>query len=162
MLLCRGHGGFGGIYLCFRRKILRLRIVDFLLRDQPGLPCGGLLQPLELRVNCGMFRFCAVDFVLCARNLLLALLQLEDRLLQLRFQFRHFKHGNGLALVNHVADIDVDVRHVSAHLGVHIDNLEWLELPGQRQHVRDIAALRCRYAGRGDGGGIRRGVLGPE
>ena len=88
-------------------------------------------------------RLGAVDLVLRARDLFLALLQLEYCLLQLRLQLRHFENRQRLALMNNVADIDIDVRHVAAHLGVNVDNLVRLELSGQREHMGNIAPLRC-------------------
>ena len=76
-------------------------------------------------------------------DLLLGLLQLENRLLQLRLQFRDFKDRECLAFMNDVANIHIDARHVTAHLGVHIHNLVGLKLTGQRQHMRNVAPLRC-------------------
>ena len=76
------------------------------------------------------------------------MLQLERRALQLGLQLRNFKDSQRLALANDVANVHIDARHVTAHLGVHIHNLVRLELSGQREHMGDIAALR-----RGDLGG---------
>ena len=102
-------------------------------------------------------RLRAIDFMLRARNLLLALLHFKGRCLQLGFQFRHLQHGERLALMHNVANIDIDLLHVPAHLGVHIDDLEGLKLPGEGQHLGDIAALRSGNArcGHGRRGGFR-------
>ncbi len=61
----------------------------------------------------------------------LALFHRKDGLLQLRFEFRDFENGQGLSLMNDVSDIDVDLLHIAANLGVHIDHLVRLELAGQ-------------------------------
>ena len=89
-----------------------------------------------------MLCFCTVDLVLRPRDLLLGLLQLENRLLQLRLQFRDFKDGECLPFMNDVANIHINARHVAAHLGVYIHNLVGLELSGQRKHLGDITPLR--------------------
>jgi hypothetical protein len=44
--------------------------------------------------------------------------------------------------MNDVAYIYTYVRHVTAHLGVYINDLVRLELSGQSQHMGDIAPLR--------------------
>ena len=87
-------------------------------------------------------------------DLFLALIDLEDSLLQLRLQLRHFEHGECLTLVHDVADIDVDLPHVAADLGVYVHHLVGLKLPGQGEHVGEIAALGGRYPG----GGHRRSL----
>ena len=142
MFLRRRHRRFGCVHLRLRRQILGLGIVQFLLRDQarPARRC--LLKPFRRRVQSRMLCLCTVDLVLRPRDLLLGLLQLENRLLQLRLQLRHFKDRQCLALMNDVANIHIDARHVAAHLGVYIHNLVGLELSGQRKHMGDIAPLR--------------------
>ena len=102
----------------------------------------GFFEALVLCVKRGVGGFGAADLVLGLRDLFPALLNLEDRLLQLGFQLGDFEHGQSLALVDDVADVDVDLFHVAADLGVNVNDLVWLELPSQREHVRDIASLR--------------------
>ena len=114
-----------------------------------------LLQARVLLMQRLVLRLGATDLVLRARDLFLALLDLEDGLLQLRFEFGDFKGSEGLALLHDVANVDVDLAHVAADLGVHVDRLVGLELPGEREHVADVAALRNGHAGREDGGGLR-------
>ena len=89
----------------------------------------------------------------CARrDLFLALRDLEDGLLELRLELGDFEHGERLTLLDHVADVDVDLLHVAADLGVDVDHLVGLELAGEGEDVVDIAALRGGHAGgRNDG-----------
>ena len=116
------------------------------------------LQALRLGVERGVHRFGALDLVLRARDLFLALLQLEAGLLELRLQLRHFEHRQRFALVHDVANVDVDALHVAAHLGVHVDHLIGLELAGEREHVGDVAALRDGNARRRHGRGVGVGA----
>jgi hypothetical protein len=106
-------------------------------------------------VQSRVLRLGAIDPVLGLRDLFFGLLELEHCLLQLRFQLRHFQDRQRLTLMNDVADIHIDARHVAANLGVHIHNLVGLELTGQRQHMRNIAPLRCGNLCGGNSRGLR-------
>ena len=153
VLFGSGHGGLGGVDLRFGGEVAGLGVIEFLLRDQAGVALRCLLQARVLFMQSLVLRFGAIDLVLRARNLFLALVDLEDGLLQLRLQFRNFKRSERLALLDDVADVDVDLAHVAADLGVDVDHLVGLELPGEREHVADVAPLRNCYA---SGGNRRR------
>ena len=116
VLLSRGHGGFGGVDLRLRTEVLGLRIVEFLLRDQARTRGCRLLQTLRLGVERGVERLGALDLLLRARDLFLALLELESGLLELRFQLRNFEDRQRFALMHDVADVDVDVASCSRSL----------------------------------------------
>jgi hypothetical protein len=77
----------------------------------------------------------------------------------LRVQLGNFEYGEGLAGVDAIADVDVDVAHVAGDLCVYIDDLIGLKLPGEREHVRDVAALDNADGRSGGLGGCVRGSL---
>ena len=84
---------------------------------------------------------------------------LENGLLELRFKFRDFENREGLTLSHNIADVDIDLLHVTAHLGVDVDRLIRLELPGKGQYVTDVAPLRGGNAGGGDGRSLGDGLV---
>ena len=83
----------------------------------------------------------APDFMLGADNFVAALGYLRDGALQLGLQLGDFEHGEGLALMDAVADVDVDVADEAGDLGMNIDDLIGLELTGQGEHLVDVADL---------------------
>jgi hypothetical protein len=94
---------------------------------------------------------CAINLVLGAGDLLLALVHLIDGLLKLGFQLGNFEYGEHLALLDDVTDIDINLSHVPADFGMNIDHLVRLELTRERQYVADVTALRNGDARCGDG-----------
>ncbi len=124
------------------------------------MPLGGLLEPLIRAVKSRMRGDGAGDLVLGPSDLLLALIHLENRLLQLRLEFRNLEDRKRLPLVHNVADVNVDLPHVAADLGVHVDNLVGLELAGKRKHVRDVAPLGPSHPCRRNGSSSRIGTAG--
>ena len=128
------------------------------MRNQAGTRGGRLLQARRFRVQSKVQCLGTFYLVLCARDLFLALFELEGRLLQLRLQLRDFQNCQCLSLVHNVANVHIDLLHVAAHLGVYVDHLIRLELPGQRKHMGDVAALRRRYTCRGRGSSLSLGV----
>ncbi len=157
MLSRRGERRTRRIHLRLRCIGLRASVVQLLLGDQPGLRLRGLQQPVVVRLQRGVARLGAADFVLRDADLLLAALLLGLAAAILRVQLRDFEHRERLAGVDAVADIDIDVAYVAGDLRVHIDHLVGLELPGKREHVRDVAALHHADRGRD---GLRRGIRG--
>ncbi len=91
-----------------------------------------------------MARLGPADLVLRNANLLLAALLFGLAATILRVQLRHFQHRERLAGADAVADIHIDMAHVSGDLRVHINYLIGLEL-ARRARAR---ARCCRAAQR--------------
>jgi hypothetical protein len=157
VLLGSGHCGFGGVDLRLRGEVFRLSVVEFLLGDEAGMPLGGFAETFISGMKSSMGGFRAADLVLRASDLFLALRNLENGLLELRFEFRDFENREGLTLSHNVSDVDIDLPHVTANFGVDVDCLIRLELPGKGQHVTNFAPLRGGDTGGGDGCGLGYG-----
>ena len=97
----------------------------------------------------------AADFVLGDADLLLAALLLGLAAAILRVQFGHFEHGERLTGTDAVADIDIDVTDIAGNLRVHVDHLVGLKLPGETEHMRDVARLDRTYGSSDPRVGIR-------
>ena len=106
-----------------------------------------------------MTGFGAADLVLRDADLLLAALLLGLAAAILRVQLGDFEHREGLACVDAVADVDVDMAHVAGDFCVHIDDLVGLELPGEREYVRDVSTLHDADGCSNGLGGCIRGSL---
>jgi hypothetical protein len=63
-------------------------------------------------------------------------------------QLRYLQHGQRLALVHTIANIDIDVPDVTRDLAVNINILKGLEDACYRKLVRNRADMRCDH---GDG-----------
>ena len=159
-MLTRGRErGARRLHLRLRCVSFRARIVELLLGDEAGLRLRRLQKTVVVGLKGSVAGFGAADLVLRDVDLLLAALLLRLAAAILRVQLRDFEHGERLAGVDAVADIDVDVAHVAGDLRVHIDHLVGLELAGEGEYVRDVAALDNADGG-GDGlggsvGGVR-------
>jgi hypothetical protein len=78
-----GHYRSSGIHLRLRAQVLGLHVVQLLLGDEAGPRGGRLLQAHVLRMDGGAHCFSALEFVLRAKDLFLALLELERTLFKL-------------------------------------------------------------------------------
>ena len=63
-------------------------------------------------------------------------------------QLRYLQHGQGLALVHTIANIDIDMPDITRDLAVHIDILKGLEDASDGKLIRNRADVRCNH---GDG-----------
>jgi hypothetical protein len=153
MLLGGGHGGTGRVDLGLGREIGGAGVIEFLLGDETWVTLSGLLQANVLLVECLVLGLGTTDLVLRSGDLFLALVNLEDRLLELGLEFGDFERSECLAFVDDVADIDVDLAHVAGDLGVHVHDLVRLKLAGEGEDMANIATLGDGDAGGGYGGG---------
>ena len=128
---------FGGFHLRLRRQILALRIVHFLLRDQPGLGVRHGLQAVVLQVSNLVLRFHAVQLFAGVRHLFAHVLDGGLVLLQLGFQFGNFEDRHQLAFLDVRAIVHFQFLHVAGFLGVDVDFLERHQFGGQSQLALD-------------------------
>src|ERR1700734_2587733 len=85
---------------------------------------------------------------MCARQLLFAAVNGSLVLLHLLLEFRNFQDREDLPLLHMGSIINIEFLDVAGNLGVHIDFLEGLELRGNLQIVRDVAASDFHDGGR--------------
>jgi hypothetical protein len=102
----------------------------------------------------GVGGFGAADLVLRTGDLFPALGDLKNGLLELRFELGDFKNGEGLALFDDVADVNIDSLHVAADFGVDVYGLIRLKLASEGENAAHVAAPRGGDACSGDCGGL--------
>jgi hypothetical protein len=139
---CR-QSRFGRVYL--RGQVFGQRIVQLLLRDQPRLRFCRLLQTLIVGVQRGVPGLFRGHFMLCPDNLIRTARHLGNRAFQLSLQFRDFQNRKCLPLPHPVADIHPYGTNETGNLGVNIDHLVGLELPGESQNMRNRTPPHHRH-----------------
>ena len=100
--------------LRFRCAVFGLGVVQFLLRNQARTRLGSLRQPHRVGVQRVVLRLVARDFILGALNFLLTVPHSGSCALATRAsKFRYFQHGQHLASLHPVADVDIDLADIA-------------------------------------------------
>ena len=144
LLLGGGQRGARSRDLGFRFKILRLRIVDFLLRHQAGTSLGSLLQSRVSGVSGRVRRLRARQVSFSAADFLFGATYRGVGAGKLRCKFGDFQDRERLSRPHMVADIDVNHLDVAGYLRMNVDVLEWLEFSGDGQCIPHTVALGAR------------------
>jgi hypothetical protein len=119
------------VHLRERTLSPRACIVELLLCDKPGLHLGCLDETVVVRLQGRVVRLRTADFMLSRRDLFFVALVLCLAAALLCIDFRNLEHGERLAGMEPIADIDINVPHVAGYLGLHITHLIWLKLTGE-------------------------------
>src|SRR6202021_3474241 len=118
LLLGSRESGFGRFDLCRGGTVLGDGIVEFLFSDQAGTRVGSLLQSSSCCTQGNMIRFRAIYVVLSARYFLLAVAHARISSLQLRCKLWDLENSEHLALVDVIANVNIDVLDIAGDLGV--------------------------------------------
>ena len=129
-LLARNNVRFRAGDLRLGHEIAGVNLIHLLLRNQPDLTFGHVLDAVVRKMRHLMGRLCALQFVASGRQFGVGLVDRGRGASQIVLHFRDLERRQQLSLPDTIADIDVDLAYITGYLGHDIDFLVRLEFRG--------------------------------